>query len=74
MEDREYVERRKYSSISHDDIDAIATRAAEKAVEKITSNVYASIGRTVMQQFFWIIGVWSIAAYFWLKSNGIINK
>ena len=70
----EFTERRSTLCLSVEQINDIADRAADKAIKNLTGEVYKSLGRTVIQQFFWILGVWVVAAYFWLESKGIIGK
>jgi hypothetical protein len=58
--------------LSEQQIDDIAERAAIKAVEKITQQIYRDIGHTVLSKFFWLVGASSVAVYFWLQSKGIL--
>lgn len=50
-------ERRTRQPLSDEQIEHIAQRAAELAVQKMTTDVYASVGKTVLQKVFWIVGV-----------------
>ena len=50
-------ERRTRQPLSDEQIESIAQRAAELAVQKMTTDVYASVGKTVLQKVFWIVGV-----------------
>lgn len=47
-------------------IEAIAERAAEVAIER----VYTQIGRSVVGKVLWLVGAGSIALYAWLNSKG----
>jgi hypothetical protein len=50
-------ERRTRQPLSDEQIESIAQRAAELAVQKMTTDIYASVGKSVMQKVFWIVGV-----------------
>ena len=52
------------------DIDRIAEKAAERALEK----VYAEVGKSVSKKLMWIMGVVSISLIVWLSSFGGITK
>jgi hypothetical protein len=43
--------------LTDEQIEAIAEKAACKAVEKITGAAYQAVGKTVVQKFFVIVGV-----------------
>lgn len=51
-------------------IDAIAEKAAAKALEK----VYSEVGKSVVTKIMWIIGVGSLGLLFWLASIGELPK
>lgn len=57
--------------LSDEQIEAIAEKAAEKAVAKITAVVYQNVGKSVVERAFWLIGALAIGLYFWLSSKGI---
>jgi hypothetical protein len=50
-------ERRTRQPLSDEQIEHIAQRAAELAVQKMTTDIYASVGKSVLQKVFWIVGV-----------------
>ena len=52
------------------DIDRIAEKAANRALEK----VYAEVGKSVSKKLMWIMGVVSISLIVWLSSFGGITK
>jgi len=54
-------------------IEEIAERAANRAIEKLTTEAYKSIGKSVVQKFVWIVGVCAVALYFWLQQKGLIK-
>ena len=59
-------ERRKSPSLSDEEIEAIAERAAEKAIER----VYTQIGKSVVTKFIWLCGAAGLALYAWLSGSG----
>ncbi len=64
-------ERRK-SCLSEADVDYIAEKAAEKAVEKMTAQIYQEIGKSFVTRFLYIAGVTVVGVYLYLKSKGIV--
>lgn len=67
------LERRANLNLSETQIEEIAERAANKAVNKITSEAYQAIGKTVVSKFIWIVGVLSTAALLFATSKGWIK-
>lgn len=59
-------ERRVSVPLTDDQIEAIAERAAERALEK----VYASIGKSVVQKILWLVGAATLALAAYLKGSG----
>lgn len=57
-------------TLTEEQIDAIAERAAEKAIQKVTDHSYKEVGREVLQKLFYIVGAAVIGATLWLKSKG----
>lgn len=66
MNDYEGPERR--SGLSEAQLDAIAERAAEKAIAK----VYEEIGRSVVKKALLVIGAGTLAVFAYLKGSGKI--
>lgn len=58
--------------INETQIKAIAERAAEKAIEKLTNHVYQEVGKSVVSKFIYIVGACSVGFYLWMKSKGVI--
>jgi hypothetical protein len=54
--------------LSDEQIELIAERAAEKALEK----VYASVGKSVVHKILWLVGAAALAAAAYLKGVGKI--
>lgn len=52
------------------EVDAIAERAAEKAIVK----VYEQIGRSVAEKVFWFIGVVVVGMLVLVSGKGILNS
>ena len=63
----EQIERRKNQPLSDDQIDEIADRAAERALEK----VYTHIGKSVVSKFLWLVGAATLAVAAWLNGKGV---
>lgn len=59
--------------LSEAEIDEIAEKAAEKAIEKLTNQVYQGVGRSVVEKFIWIVGALVVGAYIWAQSKGFIK-
>lgn len=56
--------------LTEEQIDAIAEKAAAKALEK----VYTEVGKSVVTKLMWVIGAGSIALIYWLASIGELPK
>jgi hypothetical protein len=59
-------ERRAAFPLTEEQLEAIAERAAERALEK----VYASIGKSVVQKILWVAGVAALTVFAWMKGSG----
>lgn len=66
-------DRRTQTHISDEQIEEIAEKAAEKAIEMMTAGVYQSIGKSVVNKALWLIGALSLGAWLWAKKNGYIQ-
>lgn len=62
-------ERRQAVSLTHEQVEEIASRAADKAIDRITQQVYQQVGRSVVNKLMWIIGSLAVAAYFWFNDK-----
>lgn len=51
------VERRSPPVLTDEQIEHIATKAAEIAVQRMTTEIYASVGKSVLHKVFWMVGV-----------------
>lgn len=67
-------ERRQSVLLTHDQIEEIASRAADKAIDRITQQVYQQVGRSVINKLIWIAGSLSVAFYIWFSDNIHIIK
>ncbi|MDR3414227.1 MAG: hypothetical protein P4L87_25245 [Formivibrio sp.] len=54
-------------------IENIAEKAADRAIEKMTAQVYQDIGRGIVSKLFWLCGVVLVGLAFWLASKGAIK-
>ena len=66
-------DRRVQTHISDEQIEVIAEKAAEKAIQLMTSGVYKSIGKSVVDKFLWLVGALSLGAWLWAKKNGLVQ-
>jgi hypothetical protein len=57
---------RRVTSLSEDQLDAIAERAAQKALDKI----YSEVGQNVVKRLLWVLGVVLISGMIWLARTG----
>jgi hypothetical protein len=55
--------------LTDSEVDAIAERAAQKAIVK----VYEQIGRSVAEKVFWFIGVVVVGMLLLVAGKGVIN-
>lgn len=65
-------ERRAKAHITEDQIEEIAEKAAEKAIDKLTGDVYKAVGKSVISKFIWIVGASAVGVLIWAKKNGLI--
>ena len=56
-------------SLTQEQIEEIASRAADKAIERITQHVYQQVGRSVINKLIWIVGSLSVAFYIWFSDK-----
>ena len=56
--------------LTEHDIDEIAEKAAERALEK----VYAQIGQNLLKKAAWLVGVAAVGIAMWLGGNGNLPK
>jgi hypothetical protein len=56
--------------LTEHDIDEIAEKAAERALEK----VYTEVGKSVLKKAAWLAGVVVIGFFMWLAGNGHLPK
>ena len=59
-------------TLTEEQIELIAEKAAEKAIEKLTSHVYQEVGKSVVSKLFYIVGASALAVWLWLKSKGVL--
>jgi len=66
MDEYQGPERRQFPQLSDEQIERIAERSAEVALEK----VYTSIGKSVVSKFLWLVGAASLAVAAWMNGSG----
>ena len=65
-------ERRSRLHITDEQIEDIAEKAAEKAIEKLTGDVYKAVGKSVVSKFLWIVGASAVGVWIWVKKAGLV--
>ena len=65
-------ERRAQAHLTEAQIEDIAEKAAEKAIEKLTGDVYKAVGKSVVSKFLWIVGASAVGVWIWAKKNGLV--
>ncbi len=60
------------TTLTEEQIEEIAERAAERAMAKLTDHMYKQVGKSVVSKLFWIVGVISVGLYLWLKQKGLV--
>jgi hypothetical protein len=66
-------ERRRAPVLTEEQIELIAVKAADLAVQKVTKDVYAAVGQSIVEKVTWVIGVCAISLFIWLASKGIVK-
>jgi hypothetical protein len=70
MYDYKGENRRVVETLSEEIIEVIAERAAEKAMLKMTNQLYREVGRGIISKFLYLVGILTIAAWAWMHNNG----
>ena len=65
-------ERRARAHLTEDQIEDIAEKAAETAIEKLTGDVYKAVGKSVVSKFLWIVGASAVGVWIWAKKAGLV--
>jgi hypothetical protein len=65
-----YGPERRAHALTDEEMDAIAEKAAQKALQK----VYAEVGKGILNKVAWVLGSATIAVLLWLGGKGIILK
>jgi hypothetical protein len=66
MDEYKGEERRQYAHLSDEQVERIAERAAEVALER----VYTNVGKSVVKSFLWLVGAGALAVAAWLNGSG----
>ena len=68
------VDRRKPSvQLTDEQIEEIAERAAKKAVEQMTNQIYMEVGKGVVKKALYLLGAFIVGAGIWAKAKGWIS-
>ena len=57
-------------SLSEEQVELIAERAAEKAVTKLTDHIYTEIGRGVIKRIVYVCGAFVVGIVLWARKQG----
>jgi len=66
-------ENRKVYTMTGDQIEKVAEIAAQKALNKVSTDFFVYVGKGIFARAFWIVGASGLALYFWLQSKGFIK-
>jgi hypothetical protein len=60
--------------LTESQIDEIASKAAEKAIAKMTGQLYQEVGKTVVKKFFWFVGLLAVGVIAgWQAAGKLFN-
>lgn len=62
-------ERKPFGGLTPEEIDHIAERAAERALQ----HVYAEVGQSLLRKLAWLVGIVAIGGLMWLTGKGTIS-
>lgn len=68
-----FPDRRMAISLTDEEIEVIAEKAANKAVAKMTAMVYQEVGRGVINKLLWVVGITAVGLYVFLQQKGVIK-
>lgn len=66
-------DRRKSHNLTDDQLEQIAARAAEIAIERMTSEVYQTVGKTVITKLAYSVGVACVGFTLFAASKGWVK-
>lgn len=66
-------DRRRKAFLSEEQIEEIAERAADRAVQKMRSAALQEVGRWTLNKLMWILTVAGVGLYLWMLKNGWIE-
>lgn len=61
------------TKLTEEEIEEIAEKAATKAIAKLETHLYTTVGRSVLNKLAYVVGAVAVAAYFYLQSKGLIK-
>lgn len=59
--------------LTEEQIEAIAELAATKAINKMETQLYTTVGKSVLSKLAYLVGIVTVALYFWLQSKGLMK-
>jgi hypothetical protein len=64
---------RRAMPLSEDQIEAIAEKAADRAIEKMKASALQGVGTWTLNKISWIFTLGAIGLYWWMLKNGWIK-
>jgi len=64
---------RRSMPLSEEQLEAIAEKAADKAVAKIHAKFYQEVGKGVVNKFLTVVGLLTVGVYMWASSHGWVK-
>lgn len=73
--DESFAQCPKYNlhELTDEQIDAIAEKAAKRAVAMARDDFYKDVGETVIGKFKWLVGAVVVGAAIWMAQHGLIK-
>lgn len=59
------------TELTESQIEEIAEKAAQKAIDKLTGRIYQEVGKSVISKLFYVAGACAVGGYLWMKSKGL---
>lgn len=64
---------RRAMPISPSQLEDIIDKASDKAVEKMKTQIFVTVGKGVVTKILYLVGVGVVALFVWLESKGIFH-
>lgn len=64
------MERKEFAGLTEEEINHIADRAAERALER----VYANIGKSIVKKIYWVVGLIFVSGLMFLSGGKVPHQ